>query len=135
MWASHQFEFNSEYIIFQYPDWLEGFRSVRVVCGDTEPEYSGNAGMLRCDEQAASAGKYRSDGGVSIYQFANAVFLSPDSPREIHALHWSNNLNTSPARLPILLQHRLSLFVVPTACRLGPGISTSMNSHPVRTAL
>ena len=52
-----------------------------------------------------------------------------DSPREIHALHWSNNLNTSPARPPILLQHRLSLFVVPTACHLGPGTSTPMNSR------
>ena len=80
MWASHQFEFNSEYIIFQYPDWLEGLRSVRVVCGDTEPEYSGNAGMLRCDEQAASTGKHRSGGGVSIGSFRPGVSTRFDDP-------------------------------------------------------
>ena len=76
MWASHQFEFNSEYITFQYPDWLEMFRLVRVVCENTVLI------LWRCGHaslrwQAASAGKHRRGGGVSIsYQFANAVFLS-----------------------------------------------------------
>ena len=42
MWASHQFEVNSEYIFSQYSGWLERFRLVRVVCGDTVTEYRGD---------------------------------------------------------------------------------------------
>ena len=103
MWASHQFEFNSEYIISQYLDWLERFRLVRVVCGDTVLWRCGHASLRW---QAASAGKHRSGGGVSIsYQFANAVFLSRDLKREIHALHWSRSSPYPTPTLPFPFCH------------------------------
>ena len=78
MCASHQFEFNSEYIFSQQPNWLEKFRLVRVVCEDTVLWRCGHASLRW---QAASAGKHRSGGNASICK-RRVSFMTSPTPQE-----------------------------------------------------